>query len=98
MPGPAADCPVTGALVEAVSLAVVAPFSELPEPWCEAAEPAEPSVSMAVAAADCPVIGALVDAVSLAVGPPFSGFPDPRCEAPQPPQPSVPSAVPPPAC
>jgi hypothetical protein len=73
----AADCPVSGALVEAVSLAVVAPFSELPEPWCEAAEPAEPSVSMAVAAADCPVTGALVEAVSLAVVAPFSELPEP---------------------
>jgi hypothetical protein len=73
----AADVPVMGALVDAVSLAVVAPFSELPEPWCEAAEPAEPTVSMAVAATDCPVTGALVEAVSFAVVAPFSELPEP---------------------
>ena len=51
----AADCPLTGALVSAVSLAVAAPFSELPEPAWEAAEPAEPLVSIWVAAAEVPV-------------------------------------------
>src|SRR5207244_2454400 len=64
---PAADWPVAGALVSAVSLAVPAPFSLLPDPWCEAAEPAEFCVSILVPAADWPVTGALVSAVSLAV-------------------------------
>jgi hypothetical protein len=73
----AADVPVIGALVDAVSLAVVAPFSEFPEPWCEAAEPAEPCVSIAVAATEVPLTGALVDAVSLAVVAPFSLLPEP---------------------
>jgi hypothetical protein len=73
----ATDCPVMGALLDAVSLAVVAPFSELPEPWCEAAEPTEPSVSMAVAAGEVPVAGAKVDVVSLAVVAPFSELPEP---------------------
>jgi hypothetical protein len=39
-------------LLAAVSVAVPAPFSELPEPWCDAADPAEVLVSTALAAAD----------------------------------------------
>src|SRR5437899_4265816 len=60
----------------AVSLAV-ATFSLLPDPWCEAAEPAEFCVSVLVPAADGPVTGALVSAVSLAVVS-FSLFPGHR--------------------
>ena len=52
----AADVPVCWPPSEVeVSLAVPAPFSELPEPAWEAAEPAEPLVSTWVAAADVPV-------------------------------------------
>ena len=42
-----------------VSFAVAAPFSLLPEPACDAAEPAEPLVSTLVAAGEVPVWGAL---------------------------------------
>ena len=38
-----------------VSFAVVAPFSLLPEPACEAADPVEPLVSTLVAAGEVPV-------------------------------------------
>src|SRR5437773_12452514 len=89
----AADCPLTGALVSAVSLAVAAPFSLLPEPACDAAEPAEPLVSTWVAAADVPVAGALVRAVSLAVPAPFSELPEPAWEAAEPAEPLVSTLV-----
>jgi hypothetical protein len=56
-------------------LAVLAPFSLAPEPAWEAAEPAEPCVSVTVAAGELPVAGALVEAVSLAVLAPFSEAP-----------------------
>src|SRR5438876_352660 len=86
----AADWPLTGALVSAVSLAVAAPFSELPEPALDAAEPAEPLVSIWVAAADVPVCCPPSEAlVSLAVAAPFSELPEPAWEAAEPAEPLV---------
>src|SRR5438128_8593379 len=75
-PAPAADA--------VVSLAVVAAFSELPEPALDSAEPAEACVSMLVLAADWPLTGALVSAVSLAVAAPFSELPEPALDAAEP--------------
>ena len=67
-----------------------APFSELPEPAWDAAEPAEPLVSIWVAAAEVPVCCPPSEVlVSFAVAAPFSELPDPAWEAAEPAEPLV---------
>ena len=72
-----------------VSFAVVAPFSEFPEPAWDATEPVEPLVSTLVAAGEVPVWGPPSEVlVSFAV-PATSELPEPACDAAEPVEPPV---------